>query len=117
LTFNSKDKVLIGGATINDECPLDETESWRHPATNAYLRHLGTHESSWELRELQAGLQGGQYAVLAFNSTFVKQPGVTLKQQQLMLPSNEIDMAFLNSKCGLQISFCTGVARRVALRE
>jgi hypothetical protein len=117
LTFNSKDKVLIGGATINDECPLDETESWRHPATNAYLRHLGTHESSWELRELQAGLQGGQYAVLAFNSTFVKQPGVTLKQQQLMLPSNEIDIAFLNSTCGLQISFCTGVARRVELRE
>jgi hypothetical protein len=34
-----------------------------------------------------------------------------------MLPFNEIDLAFLNSTCGLQISFCTGVARRVALRE
>jgi hypothetical protein len=116
-TFNSKEKILIGGVTVNKKCPLDEAESWRYPVTNAYLRHLGTHQGGWELREKQVGLQGGQYAVLAFNATYVKQHGVTLKQQQLMLPSNEIDLAFLNSNCGLQISFCTGVARRVALRE
>lgn len=85
--------------------------------TNAYLKHLGTRNSSWGLREKQTGFQGGQYAVLAFNATFIKQNGVTLKQQQLMLPFNEIDLAFLNSTCGFQISFCTGVARRVALRE
>jgi hypothetical protein len=34
-----------------------------------------------------------------------------------MLPSNEIDLAFLDSSCGLQISLCTGVSRRVALRK
>ncbi|KAF8860775.1 hypothetical protein BDZ45DRAFT_724295 [Acephala macrosclerotiorum] len=116
-TFDSKEKILIGGVTVNEKCPLDEGESWRLPVTNAYLRHLGTHQGGWELQQKQIGLQGGQYAVLQFNSTYVKQEGVTLKQQQLMLPSNEIDLAFLNSTCGLQISFCTGVARRVALRE
>ncbi|KAE8454590.1 hypothetical protein EG329_000213 [Mollisiaceae sp. DMI_Dod_QoI] len=116
-TFNSKKKILIGGVTVNDKCPLDEAESWRLPATNAYIRHLGTHQGGWELEQKQVGLQGGQYAVLQFNATYVKRSGVTLKQQQLMLPSNEIDLAFLNSACGLQVSFCTGVARRVALRE
>lgn len=117
VAFNSKEKILIGGITINDSCPLDEAQSWRDPMTNAYLRHLGTHETTWELQEKQAGIQGGQYAVIGFNAVYVKQNGVTLKQQQLMLPFKEIDLAFLNSRCGLQISFCTGVARRVALRE
>lgn len=117
LSFNSKDKLLIGGTSINDKCPLDEAESWRHPATNAYIRHLGTHEATWEVQQRQAGIQGGQYAVVAFNATYVKQPGITLKQRELMRAFNEISLAFLNSTYGLQISFCTGVARRVALRE
>lgn len=116
-TFDSTRKILIGGVTINGTCPLDETRSWQHPATTAYLRHLGTSQDGWGLQQKQFGLQGGQWAVLAFNATYCKLDGVTLKQQQLMLPSNEIDLAFLNSICGLQISFCTGVARRVALRE
>lgn len=117
LGFKWDKKILIGGTTINDKCPLDETKSWQHPATNAYLKHLGTSDTCWELREKQVGMQGGgQYITLAFNPTYIKQDGVTLKQQQLMLPFNEIDLAFLNSTCGLQISFCTGVARRVPLR-
>jgi hypothetical protein len=116
-TFSSKDKVLIGGTTVNDNCPLDEHKSRWHPHTNAYIQNLGTHAASWELREMQAGLQGGQYTVVQFNATYTKQNGVTLKQQQLMLPFNEINLAFLYSTCGLQISLCTGVSRRVALRE
>jgi len=114
--FGSTRKMLIAGISINIQCPLDETKSWLHPATSAYLKNLGTYDSSWELREKQAGFQGGQYAVLAFNATYIKQNGVTLKQRQLMLPFNEIDLAFLDSSCGLQVSLCTGVARRVPLR-
>jgi hypothetical protein len=115
-TFAWKEKIMIGGVTVNDQCPLNEAESWRDRTTNAYLHQLGTHQGGWELQEKQIGLQGSQYAVVGFNATYVKQPGVTLKQRQLMLPSHEIDLAFLNSTCGLQISFCTGIARRVALR-
>lgn len=104
--FTSKEKILIGAITVNDHCPLDETQSWRDPTTNAFIRHLGTREATWKLREKQVGGQAGQYAVLGFNATYIKQNGVTLKQQQLVLPFNEIDLAFLNSTCGLQIS-CT----------
>lgn len=114
--FDSREKILIGGVTINLSCPLDEAESWRHPTTNACLGHLGTRPEAWDRQEMQGGVQGGQYAMVQFNVTYVKQPGVTLKQQQLSLPPHLIDIAFLNSTCGLQISFCTGVARRVALR-
>ena len=34
-----------------------------------------------ELQEKQIGLQGGQYAVLQINATYVMQSGVTLKKQ------------------------------------
>lgn len=53
---------------------------------------------------------------MSFNPIYVKQDGITLKQRQLMLPFNEIDIVFLNSASGLQPSLCTGVARRVSLR-
>jgi hypothetical protein len=57
VTFSSGKKILIGGATINYNCPLDEDQSWRHPATNAYIRNLGTYQASWELQQAQVGLQ------------------------------------------------------------
>ena len=116
-TFSPKKKIMIGGTTVKLKCPLDETKTFQHPVTSRHIRHLGTHQCSWLVQERQTGIQGGQYAVLAFSQTYIKRPGVTLKQRQLMLPSNEIDLDFLNSTCGLQISFCTGVTRRVALRE
>ena len=34
-----------------------------------------------------------------------------------MRSPHQIDLAFLSPNCRLQVSFCTGVARRVALRE
>jgi hypothetical protein len=106
ITFNSNEKILISAITVNDNCLLDETQSWRDLVTNAYIQYLGTRKAAWELREKQVGGQAGQYAVLAFNATYIKQIGVTMKQQQLMLPFNEIDLSFWNSMCGLQIS-CT----------
>lgn len=79
LSFGANEKVLIGaGTTINNRCPLDELESWRYPY-HAHLRYLGTSDERWELQQKQAGFQGGQYAVLQINATYVKQSGVTLK--------------------------------------
>jgi hypothetical protein len=60
-TFSSTTKIMIGGTIINVKCPLDETESFHHPGTNGYLRHLGTDGGGWELQEKQAAIQGGQY--------------------------------------------------------
>lgn len=117
IPFTAADRMRIGVVQVNRRCPLNEDKSWRLELNNACIQHLGTMENSWELQEVQAGLQGGQYAVLQFNATYAKQNGITLKQKQLMLAFNEIDLAFLNSMCGLQISLCTGVARRVALRQ
>ena len=108
--FSLHEKALIGTTTINPSCPVDEHRSWMC-ATGA-METLGAKESYWERSEAQAGLQGGQYVIAQFNMTWVKRPGTTLKHIHLR---PDINLPFLQSDWGLQISYCTGVARRVSL--
>ncbi|KAI9674016.1 MAG: hypothetical protein M1829_003859 [Trizodia sp. TS-e1964] len=113
--FGSRSKIIIAATTLNDSCPLDESESWLtlHPL----MRNLGTSQDSWQLSEIQAGAQAGQYTVLQFNNTWVRRNGVTLKDRQLNASPGIIFLPFLESLWGLQVSLCTGVARRVLVRE
>ena len=55
--------------------------------------------------------------MLQLNSTWVKQDGITLKDRQLNATPETIYLPFLESLSGLQVSFCTGIARRVPVRE
>jgi len=77
---------------------------------------LGTFGAHWELHERQAGIQTGQYVLGQFNQTWRKVQGKTLKQLQLEQEDNLL-LPFLEATWGLQVSFCTSVARRVPLRE
>lgn len=113
--FNSTTKILIAGTKVNSPCPLSTSESWLHctPLTD----NLGTKADSWRQNEKQTGAQLGQYAVLQFNSTWLKQDGITLKDRHLRSSPDSIYLPFLESLWGLQVSLCTGVARRVLIRE
>lgn len=73
---------------------------------------LGAENYYWELSEAQVGLQGGQYVFAQFNVTWIKRPRTTLKHIHLR---SDINLPFLQSDWGLQISYCTSVARRVSL--
>lgn len=112
MPFGLRAKALIGATGINRLCPLDEDQSWLD--AHVAMDTLGAEHAYWERSEAQAGLQGGQYVVAQFNMTWVKKPGVTLKHVHLR---PEINLPFLQSDWGLQISYCTGVARRVSLCE
>ncbi|KAI9740892.1 MAG: hypothetical protein M1818_004497 [Claussenomyces sp. TS43310] len=117
VSFKPHTKILIGATTVNSTCPLDKQSTWIASDSSGWVEHLGPQREYWEANEQQIGLQAGQYAVLQFNRTLTKRPGVTLKQYHLNQPPNRISIPFLESPWGLQVSFCTGVARRVALRE
>ncbi|KAI9840817.1 MAG: hypothetical protein M1837_001290 [Sclerophora amabilis] len=108
--FNLHTKALIGTTVVNHSCPVDEHRSWL--CANVAMDTLGAEESYWERSEAQVGLQGGQYVIAQFNLTWVKRPGTTLKHIHLQ---PDISLPFLQSDWGLQISYCTGVARRVSL--
>lgn len=116
-TFLRKAKAFIGTTILeNNAC---QSAAARLMNSLPMLEEIGTFPSYWELMERQLGLgvQGGQAAVaiLQFNQTWVKRNGATKKS--VMLSQRPIYISDLDSMFGVQVSICTGVARRVRLRD
>lgn len=113
--FDMHTIMKIGAAvSINKKCYIDEAV-YRKSSFSA-LEPLGTQEVFWEAQERQAGFQGGQYLIGTYSQTWKKVRGITLKQRTLQ-QADWCLVYFLEQKWGLQVSFCTSVARRVSLRE
>lgn len=114
-TFEPHTMMRIGAPVrVNVNCSTDEA-ACRESSCYA-LEPLGTNECFWELQERQAGFQGGHYFNGTFLQTWKKSPGTTLKQTRLQQNDWHL-IEFLDQSWGLQVSFCTSVARRVPLRE
>lgn len=110
-------KALIGTTILeNNAC---QSAAARLKNSLPMLEEIDTFPSYWELMERQLGLgvQGGQAAVaiLQFNQTWVKRNGATKKSA--MLSRRSVYISDLDSMFGVQVSICTGVARRVRLRD
>ena len=105
---------IAAAVSINNDCCIDEA-AYRKSSFCA-LEPLGTHEAFWEAQERQLGFQGGQYLIGTYCQTWKKIPGTTLKQCNLQQDDWRL-IDFLEQSWGLQVSFCTSVARRVSLRE
>ncbi|SMQ48207.1 unnamed protein product [Zymoseptoria tritici ST99CH_3D7] len=114
-TMQLTEKIIIAtSVTLNTKCSMDEEDCLK--VSDGYRDPLGTFEPYWALAEQQAGVQAGQYATLVYNQTWVKRIGMTLKELQMLQPTDEI-LPFLESTWGLQVSFCSGLAGRVKMRE
>ncbi|KAK8256565.1 hypothetical protein IWZ00DRAFT_169301 [Phyllosticta capitalensis] len=108
-------RIMIGAPIeVNGSCNNDE--SMRYRQCDPFLVSLGTHPYVWEATQRQVALQGGQYLVPQFAQTWNKTPSATIKKCQLSQHS-PLTTSFLESHWGLQVSFCTGIARRVRMRE
>jgi hypothetical protein len=109
-------QILIGSLVkSNPDCKIDEAKCWKESST--YFEELGVHRSLWEYSHRQLGLQvGGQFALGQANATWVKRVGQTVKSVRLR-EDEDLLVRFLEKLWGVQVSFCTGVARRVPLRE
>ena len=108
-------QITIGTSiTVNENCRIDANNCWVN--SSASLQPLGPHRAYWTFDEKQFGIQAGNYGVLQGVAAFHKVPGQTLKQHRLQL-SDEMLIPFLNDLWGVQVSFCTRVARRVPLRD
>lgn len=110
-------KVLIGSlVSVNGDCLLDENLCRAGSEDRGMLRHVGTHTPAWTREEQQIGIQVGQYVVVQANAAYHKYPGRTLKQYRLEQGEPEL-FSFLEDRWAVQVSLCTGVARRVPLRQ
>ncbi|PNP85128.1 hypothetical protein FNYG_01653 [Fusarium nygamai] len=117
-TFPRHEKMLIGSKVlINQACIV--TPQQQVQMAIPWLKELGTFPSYWEVseRQLGFGLQAGQSAVgiLNFAQTWVKRLGQTKKSH--ILAKRSLSIADLEGPFAVQVSFCTGIARRVQLRE
>jgi hypothetical protein len=118
-TWDPNETVIIaGGTNINKTCQNDPKLQW--PLFVESLENLGTHAGYWRLTEIQAGLAvNGQMfagAQLQYNKTWAWQEQNTWKQTFLGMMSLEMPFEELERPWGLQVSYCTGLARRVPLR-
>ncbi|KFY16125.1 hypothetical protein V492_01542 [Pseudogymnoascus sp. VKM F-4246] len=117
--FSKTKKALIaGGAAVNMTCKSNRKEIWA--SFIGSLENLGTTADYWQFTEFQAGVavMGQQFvgAQLQFNKTWTWHPGNSWKRQLLSLIADELPFNELDRPWGLQVSACTGVARRVPLR-
>ncbi|KAH7144701.1 hypothetical protein DER46DRAFT_616386 [Fusarium sp. MPI-SDFR-AT-0072] len=117
-TFPRNKKMVIGSrVSINQGCRMTTQDQVRMAVP--WLKELGTFPSYWEVseRQLGLGLQAGQSAVgiVNFAQTWVKRLGQTKKSN--ILAKRSLSIADLEGPFAVQVSFCTGIARRVRLRE
>jgi hypothetical protein len=113
-TFRYWEKILVGVITVNNTCPLDERRS--RELSTSYLSNPGTEPVSWEVHQIQAIFQAGNIGQIQVGPIFQKQPGIPLKDVLLDRWARHKDLSLFDLPWGLQISLCTGVARRVPLR-
>jgi hypothetical protein len=113
--LDSSTKVIIGAILVDQDCPTEPGPSNTVLRTNisSDIKELGTSHARWEKREIQFGVQAGQFLNPMLNMTSVKRDARTRKEKGL----ERVDLDFLNQPWGLLVSICTGIAQRVALRE
>lgn len=113
-SFSYWEPITVGAPSINNACRLDEEES--HRLSAPCLTTCGTEASQWIADERQILIQGGQYIQLSVGNIYHKVPKKTLKALLLDTWATLQDVRIFNYFFGVQVSLCTGVARRVPLR-
>ena len=116
-TFSAEDEIQIGAININSACPLDSERCRNTAGSQELLCNLGTQANYWELAERQVAFQAGYYTVLQVGNTYARKLGRTVKQQVIEQWSLLPNLRMLVVPWGLQVSLCTGVAKRVSLRK
>ncbi|KAK6349222.1 hypothetical protein TWF730_009974 [Orbilia blumenaviensis] len=113
--FRPGTKIRIGSPVqVNENCIIDEDQCFK--ASSSALQNLGVYPIRWEFDEIQGVLQAGYYGVVQVGGAKHKVSGRTWKQDILDRDKHAL-VPYLNCLCGLQVSFCTGIARRVTLGQ
>jgi len=119
--FSMETTMRIGAPRTNALCPMfmggapNESLCWLKVNSRGHIHMLGPQVAYSERDEHQVGVTAGQYVVVQYNVVFRRRPEKTLKETMLAL--DILPISFIEGNWGVQISFCTGVARRLSLSE
>ena len=112
-TFNIYNGPVIGSISINRHCPIEASQFCENSSSRRF--YIGTWPDYWELTQRQVALQTGSYAILQVGNVYGRKFGMTLKRLIIEQWSLSSDFGILDLPWGLQVSSCTGVAKRVPL--
>ena len=109
-------RLLIGATSVNDCCPL-ETEVCQRAFSGGELTSMGTRAPGWKTTGRAANLSIGFHGATAgVTGTQTKDDGRSMKVKIFQDWDRTKDLRILNRPCGLELSLCTGIARRLPLR-
>ena len=114
-SMTAKDKLLIGVTCINESCHLDN-EACQNAIPPGALHVMGTRSPSWKTSSRAFNLAFSAKGIVSGGGalTQVKDNGKFQKPRMMEKCKNP---NILNKPWGLELSLCTGIARRVLLRE
>ncbi|CAM1510382.1 Fc.00g007170.m01.CDS01 [Cosmosporella sp. VM-42] len=113
-SFTYWELITVGAPSVNKACLRNEEKSYR--ISELCLTTCGTESTQWIADERQILLQSGQYLQMSVGNVYHKVPKKTLKAFLLDTWATLRDVRIFNYFFGVQVSLCTGVARRVPLR-
>ncbi|KAK7750875.1 hypothetical protein SLS62_007138 [Diatrype stigma] len=115
ITIGPDTQMVIGSPIVlNENCGLQrELCVYRD---SPFGHQLGTKKPYWERDGAELGGQAGNFALLIASTSWHKIPGETIKQSRLGECGPSL-MSLLDKLWGLQVSYCTGISRRVPLYE
>ena len=110
-------RLLIGATSVNKNCLL-KAEMCQEAFSGGALISMGTRAPGWKTTgraaNLAIGFHGSSVGVVG---TQTKDDGRSLKVKIFQDWDRTKDLRVLNRPYGLEISLCTGIARRLPLRE
>ena len=110
-------RLLIGATSVNNKCLL-KAEVYQKALSGGALTSMGTRAPGWKTTGRAANLGIGFHgATVGVAGTQTKDDGRSLKVKIFQDWDRTTDLRVLNRLCGLEVSLCTGIARRLPLRE
>lgn len=112
--LNPTNQVLIGGTWINKDCKLPREACHAYITSRTDFFPMGTRPPSWKTTGRSAVMSGGPKGIsFSVGMSQSRDNGRTLKADII----EKKFLKVLNSPWGLELSLCTGIARRVPLRK
>lgn len=115
--YRADQQLLIGATRVNETCTLD-VNVCRSALLCGALTSMGTRPPGWKTTGRAANMGLSLHGFTAgLTRTQSKDDGRPLKVKMFEDWDKTMDLRILNRPCGLELSLCTGIARRVPLRE
>ena len=114
--FPVNNSLLIGVTLENPHCNLTSPICYEHLESSLFF--MGTRPPQWKLKGQNFGITAGaKGASASYTVALVKEDGKSRKKRILEHWEKNHSLFVLNEPVGLEVSICTGIARRVPLRR